>query len=74
MYMEKGVQTPHITNYAQEVTSDSGIFTSLGHWQSLLDKNCYGSTDLLQAMVKRKVAVFKTKESAFQNTPNYITD
>ena len=73
-YMEKGVQNPHITKYAQEVTSDSGSFTSLGHWQSFLDKNFYGSTDLLEAMVKRKVAVFETYESTFQNTTNYITD
>jgi len=72
--MEKGVQTPDIINYAQEAISDSGSFIPLGHSQSLMDTNFYGSTDLLEAMVKRKFAVFKTKESAFQNTANYITD
>jgi hypothetical protein len=56
--MEKGVQTPHITNYAQQVTSDSGSFIPLGQWQSLLDKNVHGSTDSPEAMVKRQVAVF----------------
>jgi len=30
-YMEKLVQNPHITNYAQEATSDSGSSTPLGH-------------------------------------------
>jgi len=49
-------------------------FTPLEHWQSLLDKNFDGSTDLLEKMVQRKVAIFKTKGSVLQNKANYITD
>jgi hypothetical protein len=62
--LEKEGQTPHFANYAQDVTSDPGSFTPLGHWQSLLYKYFYGSTDLLEAMVK-KVAVFKANRNCF---------
>jgi hypothetical protein len=58
----------------KKLLQNPGSFTPLGHWQYLLDKICYGSTDLLEAMVKRKMAVFKTKQNAFRNTANYITD
>jgi hypothetical protein len=49
-------------------------FTPPGHWQSLLDKNFDGSTDLLETIVQRKVAVFKKKGSVLQNKASYITD
>ena len=74
-YVEKGGQAPHITNYTQEVTSDSGSFTQFEQWQSLLDKNFYGSTDMMEAMVKKKFTVFnllKTKRNLLYTRNHFV--